>query len=78
MGGPGEPDYVRGATNGEVKDWSRPLSKSDVKRESQKGRTEIVSKKGFTDGAIEYAERYRPGVRLIHGTKTVKPRRRKK
>jgi len=77
IGGPGAPDYKRGQTYGEVKNWSRPLTKVDVMREARKGRTEIVSKSGFTEEAIKYAERYRPELRLIHGKTVVKRRKRK-
>ncbi len=71
-GGPGEPDYVRGRDRGEIKYWSRPLSKFDVMREIRKGRTEIVSKEGFTKQAISYVRRYYKGrVRLYHGGKRV-------
>jgi len=77
IGGPGEPDFIRGQTNGEVKAWNRRMGRYDVKIEAQKGRTEIISKRGFTDEAIAYAEQYRPGLRLIHGNRTVKPRRRR-
>ncbi|MGC8988200.1 hypothetical protein [Infirmifilum sp.] len=71
-GGPGEPDYVRGRDQGEVKYWSRPMSKFDVMREVKKGRTEIVSREGFTRQAIDYVERYRKGrVRLYHRGKRV-------
>jgi len=45
-------------------------------REAQKGKTDIVSKSGFSEEAINYAERYRPYLRLIDGNKTIKPRRR--
>jgi len=76
IGGPGAPDYGRGETEGEVKHLNRPMGRAAVKKEAQKGRTEIVSKSGFTNEAIAYAEQYRPGLRLIHGNITVKPRRR--
>ncbi len=66
VGGPGRPDYVRGKTSGEVKNWSRPMGKTDVMREARKGRTEIVSKRGFTEGAKKYAKRYRPNLKLFH------------
>jgi len=46
--------------------------------EAKKGKTEIISKSGFSEEAIKYAEKYRPYLRLIHGNKTVKPRRRKR
>ena len=52
-------------------------SKLDIMREAQKGITEIVSKSGFSEEAIKYAERYRPYLRLISGDITIKPRRRK-
>ena len=52
--------------------------KLDVMREAQKGITEIISKSGFSEEAIKYAEKYRPYLRLIHGNETVKPRMRKK
>ena len=77
IGGPGAPDYIRGEDEGEVKAWNKPMSKADVMREARKGRTEIISKSGFTKEAIKYAERYRPYLRLIHGTKVVKPKRKK-
>ena len=78
IGGPGKPDYRRGKIAGEVKDWNRPMSKHDVMKEAQKGRKELVSKRGFSEGAIKYAERYRPDLKLIHGNKVVKSRRGKK
>ena len=71
VGGPGKPDYVRGRTKGEVKDWSRPLSKDVVKELARKGITEIVSKSGFTEPAVKYVKRYRPYIRLFHGTRRV-------
>ena len=60
-----------------MKNWSKPLGKNAVMSEAKKGRNEIVSKKGFTKQAIDYAKKYRPSLRLIHGNKTVKPRKRK-
>jgi len=76
IGGPGAPDFIRGETEGEVKAWKNPMGRAAVMREAQKGRTEIVSKSGFTDNAIAYAEQYRPRLRLIKGSRIVKPRRR--
>ena len=72
VGGPGNPDYVRGRIQGEVKNWSRPLSKYDLKQEARKGRNEITSKSGFTEGAIRYAERYRPTMKLFHKNKQIR------
>ncbi len=70
-GGPGEPDYTRGRIEGEVKDWKRRMGRADVMREAQKGRDEIVSKEGFTEGAIGYRDRYRPKLKLFHGRKKI-------
>ncbi len=53
-------------------------TKEDVRREARKGVTQIVSKSGFSKEAVSYAERFRPGLRLKHGDKVVKPMRRKK
>ena len=52
-------------------------TKEDVKDEALRGTKEIVSWSGFTPNAIEYAERFRPSLRLKHRDETVKPRRRK-
>jgi hypothetical protein len=50
----------------------------DVKEIAQKGTKEIESWSGFTSKAIEYAERFRPNLRLKHKGEIVKPRRRLK
>ena len=71
LGGPGQPDYVRGKIPGEVKAWNRPMSKYEVKKEIKKGRKEIISKSGFTKGAIDYVKKYRPDVKLFHKNKRV-------
>ena len=71
LGGPGEPDYTRGEVAGEVKNWSRPMGKSEVMKEVKKGRQEITAKSGFTQEAIEYVQRYRPNVKLFHRKKKV-------
>lgn len=67
IGGSGNPDYKRGKSDGEVKNWNRKMTKYDVKKEARKGRDEITNKKGFTTGAIKYANRYRPNLKLYHG-----------
>ncbi|MFX0138048.1 MAG: hypothetical protein ACFFDN_30680 [Candidatus Hodarchaeota archaeon] len=72
VGGPSRPDYTRGNKRGEVKSWSRPLSKYDVMKEAKKGRDEITSKSGYTKGAVEYAKRYRPSMKLFHKKKKVR------
>lgn len=68
IGGPGEPDYKRGQIDGEVKDWNKRMGKSAVMSEVQKGREEIVSRKGFTEEAITYRNRFRPEIKLIDWT----------
>jgi hypothetical protein len=44
----------------------------------EKGANQIVARSGFTEDAIQYAERFRLELRIKHGKITVKPRRRKK
>ncbi len=68
-GGPGSPDYVKGGRKGEVKNWSRPVDRSTLINLVRKGINEVVSKKGFTEPAKEYAKER--GIRLIHGKKVV-------
>lgn len=68
IGGPGEPDYVRGSVQGEVKDWDKRMGRSAVKAEAQKGRDEIVSREGFTPEAIDYRDKFRPKIKLIDWT----------
>lgn len=65
-GGPAKPDYIRGGVEGEVKQRQRPLTKAEVMEECRKGSVEVICSAGFTESAIEYARRYRPGVKLIH------------
>ena len=52
-------------------------TKDDVIEEAKRGSREIVAWSGFTEKAIQYAERFRPKLRLVHRDKTVKPRRRR-
>lgn len=61
IGGPGNPDGVKlgdifGITQRriEVKDHEKPLGVPDVIEEIEKGRTDIVSKSGFTEDAKGY------------------------
>ncbi|HID42238.1 MAG TPA: hypothetical protein EYP30_00415 [Archaeoglobaceae archaeon] len=66
---PGKPDYVRGKTKGEVKDWSRPVDCGTLKKLNKKGIREITNKSGFTKPAIEYAKKR--GIKLFHRKKRV-------
>ena len=65
LGGPGEPDYRRGPIEGEAKDWKDRMGKSEVMKEAEKGRDEIVSRQGFTDEAVDYKDHYRPKLKLF-------------
>jgi hypothetical protein len=68
-GGPGAPDYVRGGVRGEIKRWSRPVDRGELKRLARKGINEVISKSGFTEPAKEYARE--KGIRLIRGKKVI-------
>ena len=48
-------------------------NKQDVMKEARKGITEIISKSGFSNDAIEYAETYRPNLKLIQSDIIIKP-----
>ncbi len=53
-------------------------TKEEVMDEARHGTKEIVSWSGFTPNAIEYAERFRPRLRLKHRDEIVKSRRRRR
>jgi len=73
VGGPGNPDYVRGDTRGEVKNWNRPVGKTVIQNHFHNhGSTEFVSKSGFTQNAIDYVDRYQPNMNLFHKNKKVR------
>ena len=57
LGGPGKPDYQRGPTKGEVKNWQNPVHSGVIKEAAKKGVKEIVSPSGFTQPAIEEAKK---------------------
>ncbi len=67
IGGPGKPDYQRGNTKGEVKNWTRPVHSGVIKEAKKKGIKEIVSKSGFTKPAEELAKKY--GIKTITANK---------
>lgn len=52
--------------------------KEAVIKEARKGVKEIVSISGFTKDALEYAEKFRPELRLKYRNEIIKPSRRKK
>jgi len=53
------------------------MGKLELIRVARKGVREVVALGGFSKEAIEYAERYRPDLKLVDGSTTLKPRRRK-
>ena len=74
VGGPGREDYRRGSTKGEVKCTKQKVTKPTLKKIAKKGIREVVSKSGFTDPAIKYAQSRKNKIKLIHRTKEVKPK----
>jgi len=66
LGGPGNPDYIRGDVVGEVKHMKRPMTKNEVIEIHKKGATEIHSLSGFTESAIDHVLRYNMNVKLFH------------
>ena len=72
VGGPGMHDYERGSAKGEVKARQTPVTQPELQRLiKEKGITEVDSKSGFTQPAIEYRDRYQPDVKLISRGKKV-------
>jgi len=51
------------------------MSKDEVMKAVKAGIKEINVKGGFSSDAIEYANKYRPELRLRQGEKIIKPRR---
>lgn len=66
VGGPGKADYMRGRIKGEVKHRRAPLTKTEQMTLARKGIKEIESLGGYTGSAKEYADRYRPYLKLFH------------
>ena len=66
IGGPGNPDYMRGDIWGEIKHMQRPMTKAEVIKAHGKGADEIHSINGFTEPAIEHVLRYNMKVKLFH------------
>ena len=66
LGGPENPDYIRGDVVGEVKHMKRPMTKSEVIKIHKKGAREIHSLSGFTESAIKHVLRYNMNLKLFH------------
>lgn len=56
LGGPNKPDYKRGRVKAEVKNWSRPVHKGELKKAFRRGVKEVISKRSFTEPAIKYGK----------------------
>ena len=69
VGGPSNPDARRGRKKEEYKDWSRPVYKGIVVKARRRGVKNVISKKGFTKPAMDYAKS--KGMRLYKGKKRV-------
>ena len=62
VGGPGKPDYKKGKTKGEIKNWDKPVHSGIVKDAAKKGVKEIIAKSGFTKPAEKLAKE--KGIKL--------------
>lgn len=65
LGGPGNPDFVRGKTIGEVKCRKTPVTKPELQDLiKNKGVNYVDSKSGFTKPAVDYRNHYHKEVTL--------------
>jgi hypothetical protein len=70
IGGPGNPDGVtKSGQKIEVKDWSNPVSKTEVIKAYRKGVSKFIAKKGFTKPAVNYGKKV--GIKLYKGKKRI-------
>jgi hypothetical protein len=66
--GPNSPDIKKGQDRVEVKDFKNPLTKAQLQKAYQQNHANvIVSTKGFTGEALEYAKKNMPRVQLRKG-----------
>ena len=66
--GPNNPDLKKGKDRIEVKNYKNPLTKRQLQNAySQNHANIIVSAKGFTDEALEHANKNMPKVQLRKG-----------
>lgn len=78
--GPNNPDIKKGKDNIEVKDYKKPLTKSQLQDAYKQNHADvIISTKGFSDEALEHAKKKMPKVQLRKGKtgKTLVKSRRK-
>ena len=69
LGGPGRPDYTRGAISGEVKRRKTPVTGPELLRLVKRGTDEVDSMGGFTKPAIEAAKKC--GIKLFSQGKRI-------
>lgn len=67
VGGPGNPDAMKGQQKIEIKDWQKPVSRPEVIKAYRKGVRKFISKKGFTGPALDYAKQKK--MKLYKGKK---------
>ena len=66
--GPNKPDIKKGGDKVEVKDYKKPLTKSQLQKAYQQNHADvIVSTKGFNNEAMEHAKQNMPKVQLRKG-----------
>jgi len=71
IGGPGNPDYIRGRIPGEVKNRNTPITKPELMLLCQKGVREVDSRAGYTQPAIDYRDRYCSRLKLMKKGKVI-------
>lgn len=69
IGGPGNPDAVKGKQKLEMKNWRYPVPKPVVVKAKRKGVSKFISKSGFTEPAIRYGKDRK--MKLYKGKKRV-------
>ncbi|MCB9790555.1 restriction endonuclease [Candidatus Nomurabacteria bacterium] len=66
--GPNSPDLKKGSERIEVKNYKNPLTKKQLQNAYAQNHADvIVSSNGFTDEAIEYAQKHMPTIQLRKG-----------
>ena len=69
IGGPGKPDAIKKGVKIEIKDWRKPVPKSEIITAVRKGVRKFISKSGFTKPAIDYAKKRR--IKLYKGRRLI-------
>ena len=56
IGGPSNPDAIKGSQKLEMKNWQKPVPKPEIVKAVRKNVNKFISKKGFTKPAVDYAK----------------------